>query len=37
METILLLLALVLLVVVLLIVPVMSFRFGQWLTERFRR
>ncbi len=37
METILLLLVLVLLVVVLLIAPVMAFRFGQWLTERFRR
>jgi hypothetical protein len=36
-ETVLLLLALVLLVAMLLIVPLLAFRLGQWMTERFRR
>jgi hypothetical protein len=36
-ETVLLLLALVLLVATLLIVPLLAFRLGQWMTERFRR
>lgn len=37
MEVVLLLLALVLLIVAMMVVPIVAFRFGQWLTERFRR
>ena len=37
METFLLLLLLVVLIAVLIAVPLLAFRLGQWMTERFRR
>ncbi len=36
-EGILLLCLLVVMLVVLMIVPIAAFRFGEWLTQRFRR
>jgi hypothetical protein len=36
-ETVLLLLALTILIAILLIVPLLAFRVGQWMSERFRR
>jgi hypothetical protein len=36
-DTVLLLLLLVVLIAVMLVVPLLAFRFGLWVTERFRR